>query len=101
MTVMYTTKYKGGHINVILTFTFKVSSQGEVNYFGDLVIPDPEKVRIDTKIQSVSCIQAKLKNDMKGSLTLTLKVNHQGQVTRDHSSFTKLSAVDSSTLKKV
>ena len=56
---MYTTSYKGGRINVILTFTFKVSSQGEVNYFGDLVIPGVVKVRIDTKIESVSCIQAK------------------------------------------
>ena len=58
--IMYTTKNKGGHMNVTLTFTFKVSSQGEVNYFGDLVIRDVEKVRIDTKIKFVSCIQAKL-----------------------------------------
>ena len=43
---MYTTNYKEGHINVILTFTFKVSSQGEVNYFGDLVIPDVEKLEL-------------------------------------------------------
>ena len=62
---MYTTKDKGGHINVTLTLTFKVSSQGEVNYFGDFVIPDVEKVRFDTKIKSVSCIQAKLKKVIK------------------------------------
>ena len=57
--IMYTTKYKGGHINVTLTFTFTVISQGEVNYFGELVIPDVEKVRIDTKIKSVSCNTSK------------------------------------------
>ena len=70
---MYTTNYKGGHMNVILTFIFKVSSQGEVNYFGDLVIPDVEKVRIDTKIKSVSCIQAKLKNAIKSEFDLDFK----------------------------
>ena len=48
---MYTTKDKGGHMNVTLTLIFKVSSQGGVNYFGDFVIPDVEKVRIDTKIE--------------------------------------------------
>ena len=58
---MYTTKDKGGHINVTLTLTFKVSSQVEVNYIGDFVIPDVEKVKFDTKIKSVSCIQAKFK----------------------------------------
>ena len=87
---MHTTKDKEGHINVTLTLTFKVSSQVEVNYFGDFVIPDVDKVRIDTKIKSVSCIQAKLKNVMKLSLTLTLKVNQKGQVTCDHGSFTQL-----------
>ena len=70
---MYTTKYKKGHINVILTFTFKVSSQGEVNYFDDLVIPDVEKVRIDTKIKPVSCIQAELKNAIKSEFDLDFK----------------------------
>ena len=98
---MYTTNYKGGHINVILTFTFKVSSQGEVNYFGDLVIPDVEKVRIDTKIKSVSCIQEKLKNAIKSEFDLDFKGQPSRSVTRDHGSFTKLSAVDSSTLKMV
>ena len=65
-------------MEVILTsswpsFTFKVRSQGEVNYFGDLVIPDVEKVRIDTKIKSVSCIQAKLKNAIKSEFDLDFK----------------------------
>ena len=62
---MYTTKNKEDHINVTLTFTIKVSSRSEVNYFGDLVIPDVDKVRIDTKIKSVSYIQAKLKKAIK------------------------------------
>ena len=60
-------------MNVILTFTFKVSSRGEVNYFGDLVISNVEKVRIDTKIRSVSCIQAKLKNAIKSEFDLDFK----------------------------
>ena len=60
-------------MNVILTFTFKVSSQGEVNYFGDLVITEVEKVKIDTKIKSVSSIQAELKNAMKSEFDLDLK----------------------------
>ena len=70
---MYTTNYKGSHINVILTFSFKVSSQGEVNYFDDLAIPDVLKVRIDTKIKSVSCIQAKLKNAIESEFDLDFK----------------------------
>ena len=36
---MYTTKDKEGHMNITMTLTFKVSSQGEVNYSGDFVIP--------------------------------------------------------------
>ena len=70
---MYTKKYKRGHVNVILTFTFNVRSQGEVNYFSDLVIPDVEKVRIDIKIKSVSCIQAQLKNAIKSEFDLDFK----------------------------
>ena len=54
---MYTTKDKGGHMDVTLTLIFKISCQGEVNYFGDFVTPDVEKVRFDTKIRSVSCLQ--------------------------------------------
>ena len=78
-----------------MTLTFKVSSQGEVNYFGDFVIPDVEKVRIDTKIKSASCIQPELRKVIKSEFDLdfTLKVNRQGQVTDDHGSLTKLSAV--------
>ena len=52
-------------MNVTLTLIFKVNSQGEVNYFGDFVIPDVEKVRFDTKIKSVSCIQAKFEKVIK------------------------------------
>ena len=61
MYASYTTKDKGGHINVTLTLTFKVSNKGEMNYFGDFVISCVEKVKFDTKIKSVSCIQATLK----------------------------------------
>ena len=71
--IMYTKTYKGGRINFTLTFIFKVSSQGEVNYFGDLMIPDIEKVRIDTKIKSVSCIRAKLKKAIKSEFDLDFK----------------------------
>ena len=35
------------------------------NYFGDFVISGVEKVKFDTKIKSVSCIQAKLKKIIK------------------------------------
>ena len=70
---MYTTKDKEGHINVTLTLTFKVSSQSEVNYFSNFVIPDVEKVRIDTKIKSVSCIQPELKGYKKSEFDLDFK----------------------------
>ena len=69
---LHTTKYKEGHnfYKRILTFTFKVSSQGEVNYFADLVIPDVEKLEFDTEIKSLSCIQAKLKHGIKSKFDL-------------------------------
>ena len=49
--------------------------------FGLFEITDLEFVRIDTKIKSVSCIQPKIRKVIiKVSLTLTFKVNCQGQV---------------------
>ena len=55
--IIYTAKDKKSHINVSMTLTFKVGSHVEVKYFGFFVIPDLEKVRIDTNIKSVSCMQ--------------------------------------------
>ena len=49
--------------------------------FGLFEITDLQLVRIDTKIKSVSCIQPKIKKGhIKVSLTLTFKINCQGQV---------------------
>ena len=73
MYTSYTTKDKGGHINVTLTLTFKVSSKGEMNYFGDFVISGVEKVKFNTKIKSVSCIQAKFKKVIKTGFDLDFK----------------------------
>ena len=62
---MYTTKDKKGHIKVSSTLTFKVKLQGQVVDFVFYEILDVEKVRIDTKIKSVSCIQPELKKVIK------------------------------------
>ena len=60
----------------------KVNRQDKVTNFGLFEITDLQLVRIDIKIKSVSCIQPKIinKGHIKVSLTLTFKVNCQGQV---------------------
>ena len=59
---MYTTKDNKGHIKVSLTLTFKVKCQGQVIDFVCFEILDLEKVRIDTEILSVLCIQPEILN---------------------------------------
>ena len=49
------------HINICLTSILKVKRQGQVIYFGLFEIPDLENVEIDTKIESVACIQPEIK----------------------------------------
>ena len=61
-----------------------------MNYFGLFVIPDLEKVRIDTKIKSVLYHvynHAELKGHIKKKFDPDLEVNFQG----DHESFMRRS----------
>ena len=70
-------------MNVTLTLTFKVSSQAEVNYFGNFVILDVEKVTMNTKIKPASCIQAKIKKVIKSEFDLDI----EGQPSRSGDSW--------------
>ena len=68
---MYTTKDEEGHKIISLILSFKVSRQGQVTNFGLFEILDPELVRIDTKIKSVSCISnRKIKRSYKSKFDL-------------------------------
>ena len=67
---MHTTNNEEGYWIVSLTLTLKVNRQGLVTNFGLFEITDLELVRIDTKIDSVSCLQPKIKNlDVQGLLS--------------------------------
>ena len=95
---MYAAKEKKGHtyINVSLTPIVKVSSQGEVNYFGLFVILMTLKKLESTPRSSLyhAWNHAELKGHIKVSLTLKLKVNRQGRLTGDHDSFTERSTAN-------
>ena len=67
---MYTTKDNKGHIKVSLTLTFKVKCQGQVIGFIFFEILDLEKVRIDTEILSVLCIQPEMLKVIYNSIYL-------------------------------
>ena len=43
-----------------LTLKIKVNHQGQVTHFGFSEILDSVNVRIDTKIESIACIQAEI-----------------------------------------
>ena len=58
---MHTIKDNKGHIKVSLTVTFEVKCQGHVIGFNFFKILDLEKVRIDTEILSVLCIQPEIR----------------------------------------
>ena len=72
-------------VGVCLTLIFKVDLQGQVIYFGLFEILDLENVEINTKIESVACLQSEIRKvtQMRRAnvcLTLIFKVNRQGQV---------------------
>ena len=58
---MHTTEDEKGHIKVSLTLKFKVNCQGQVTDFVFFGILDLEKVRIDTEILSLLCIQPEIR----------------------------------------
>ena len=74
---MNITENEEGHKIVSMTLTLKVSRQDEVTNISLFEITDLELVRIDTRIEYVSCSYTS--KDEKGhinvSLTLTFKVN--------------------------
>ena len=64
-----------------LTFIFKVNHRSQVTDFGFSEILDLANVRIDTKIESVACIQPKIRKVIQLlCVTLSSKVNRQGHM---------------------
>ena len=59
--MMFTTRDTKGHTQTCLTSIFKVNHQGQVTDFGFSEILDFENVRIDTKIDFVSCLQPEIR----------------------------------------
>ena len=58
---MYTTTDNKGHIKESLSLTFKVNCQGQVIDFVFFEILVLEKVRIDTEILYVPCVQPEIR----------------------------------------
>ena len=59
-----------------LTLKIKVNRQGQVTELGFSVIRDIENVRIDTKIETIACIQPEISKVIgKMCMTLSSKVN--------------------------
>ena len=48
-----------------VTLSFKVNRQGHINFFNIFDIYDLENVRIDTKINFVSCLQPEIRKVMQ------------------------------------
>ena len=59
--MMFTTRDTKGHIQMCLTFIFKINHQSQVTDFRFSEIIDLVNVRIDTKIKSAACIQPELR----------------------------------------
>ena len=57
-----------------LTLTSKVNRQGHLIFFNFLDILDLDNVRIDTKIEFVSCLEPEIRKVMQKCLTLIFKV---------------------------
>ena len=62
---MYTAEAKKGHTNECVTLSSKVNRQGHVIFFNIFDILDLENVRIDTKINFVSCLQLEIRKVMQ------------------------------------
>ena len=76
---MYATKDKKSHIKVSLTLTFKVNCKGQVIGFVFFEILDLEKVRIDTEILFLLCIQPEIR---KVTIVYTYDLGFKGQPSR-------------------
>ena len=59
--MMFTTRDTKDHTQMCFTLIFKVNHQGQVTDCGFSEILDIVNVRIDTKIESVACIQQELR----------------------------------------
>ena len=59
--MMFTTRDTEGHTQMCLTFNFKVNHQGQVIDFRFSEILDIVNVRIDTKIEFVSCLEPEIR----------------------------------------
>ena len=81
---MYTDRDNKGHVGVCLTLIFKVEGQGHEIYFSFFDIPDLENARIDTKIKSVSCLQAEITKVIQVHI---IDLGFQGQPSRSRNWF--------------
>ena len=76
---MYTDRDNKGHVGVCLTLIFKVNRQGHVIHFGLFEIPDLDNAEINTKIRSVSCLQAEITKVIQVHI---IDLGFQGQPSR-------------------
>ena len=73
---------------ICVTLSYKVNRQSHVIFFNIFDIPDLENVRINTKIKSVACIQPEMRKIIQLiCVTLSSKVNRQGQPSRSRDFF--------------